>query len=109
MRSNRNILLDRVEFERCRQKEGEDFENFYINVQQCAIDANLSKEHCNACKKLCLEARMENKLMAGLKDREVRTKLLQLGEEDYILENIVKISKINEHRIRGATQATITR
>ena len=30
IRSRRNVLLDRVEFERCRQKEGEDFESFYI-------------------------------------------------------------------------------
>ena len=33
IRSKRNILLDRVEFERCRQKENEDFESFYINVK----------------------------------------------------------------------------
>ena len=90
IRSKRNILLDRIEFERCGQFEGEDFESYFINVQQTAIDANLCKDHCNACEKLFLEARIANKVMAGLKDSDVRIKLLKLGEDDFSLENIVK-------------------
>ena len=51
IRSKRNILLDKVDFERCRQREGEDFETFFINVQQASIDAELTKEHCEDCAK----------------------------------------------------------
>ena len=48
--TKQNILLEGVEFERCRQKEGEDFKNFYINVQQYAIDVDLCKDYYNVCK-----------------------------------------------------------
>ena len=96
IRSKRNILLDRVEFERCKQREGEDFESFFINVQQTEIDANLCADHCNACGKLCTGARIENKGVAGLKDSDVRTKLLKLGEDEFSLENIVKICRTEE-------------
>ena len=97
-------MLDRVEFERCRQKEVEDFESFYINVQQTAIDANLCKDHCNGCEKLCLEARIANKVMAGLKDSDVRTKLLKLGEDGFSLQFFLRCrteenSKRNEWKL----------
>ena len=59
------FFLDRVEFERYRQKEGEDFESFYIATQQLAFDADLVNNHCAECSKKCLESRVANKLMAG--------------------------------------------
>ena len=74
IRSRRNVLLDRVEFERYRQKEGEDFESFYIAMQQLAFDADLVNNHCAECSKRYLESRVANKLMAGIKDQELRTK-----------------------------------
>ena len=76
-----NFFLDRVEFERYRQKEGEDFESFYIATQQLAFDADLVSNHCADCSKRCLESRVANKLMAGIKDQEVRTKLLKVKED----------------------------
>ena len=72
IRSRRNVLLDRVEYERYRQKEGEDFESFYIATQQVAFAADLVNSHCAECSKRCLESRVASKLMAGIKDREVR-------------------------------------
>ena len=54
---------------------------------------------------MCLKARMASKLIAKLKDSEVRTKLLKHVEEDFSLENIVAIfqteenSKKNERKI----------
>ena len=107
IRTKRNILLDRVEFERCRQKESENFESFFIMVQKTAIDANLCKDHCNACKKLCLEARIANKIMAGLKDSDVRTKLVKLGEDDFSLENIVKICRTKENSKKNERKLAI--
>ena len=68
IRSKRNVLLDRVEFERHKQKEDEDFESFYIATQQLAFDANLVTNYCDECSKKCLESRVANKLMAGIKD-----------------------------------------
>ena len=74
IRSKRNILLDRVEFEKYKQKEGEDFESFYISTQQLAFDADLVDHHCGECPKKCLESRVANKIMAGIMDADVKTK-----------------------------------
>ena len=82
-RSRRNVLFDRVEFERYRQKEGENFESFYIATQQLTFDADLVGNHCAECAKKCLESRVANKLMAEIKDQEVRTKLLKIKEDDF--------------------------
>ena len=101
IRSKRNVLLDRVEFERYRQKEGEDFESFYIATQQLAFDADLVNNHCADCSKKCLESRVANKLMAGIKDQEVRTKLLKVKEDDFSLENIVTICRTEENSRRN--------
>ena len=54
------MLLDRLEFERCRKKEGKDFESFYIATQQLAFDADLVNNHCAGCGKKCLESRVAN-------------------------------------------------
>ena len=97
IRSRRNVLLDRVEFERYRQKEGENFESFYIATQQLAFDADLVSNHCADCSKRCLESRVANKLMAGIKDQDVRTKLLKVKEDDVSLENIVTICRTGEN------------
>ena len=86
-----------MDFERCRQTEDENFANFYFKVQQCSIDADLCKDHCNEWEKLSREAMMANKLMAGLKDSEVQTKILKLGEERISLENIVIICRTEEN------------
>ena len=53
IRSKRIILLDRVEFEKYKQKEGEDFESFYISTQQLAFDADLVNTHCGEFAKKC--------------------------------------------------------
>ena len=88
--------MDRVEFERYRQKDGEDFESFYIATQQLAFDADLVNNHCAECYKKRLESRVANKLMAGIRDQEVRTKLLKVKEDDFSLENIVTICRTEE-------------
>ena len=90
-------MLDRVEFEKYKQKEGEDFESFYISTQQLAFDADLVNNHCGECSKKCLESRVANKIMAGIMDADVRTKLLKIKEEDFSLASIVTICRTEEN------------
>ena len=51
IRSKRNIALDRVEFEQRKQMESEDFETFFVAVQQIAENADLCENHCQDCTK----------------------------------------------------------
>ena len=44
-----------------------------------------------------IKTRISNKLMAGFKDSEVRTKLLKLGVIDFSLENIATICQTEEN------------
>ena len=94
-------MLDRVEFERYRQKECEDFECFFIATQQLAFGADLVNNHCAECSKRYLESSVASKLMAGIKDQEVRTKLLKVKEDDFSLENIVTICRTEENSRRN--------
>ena len=94
-------VVDRVEFERYNQKEGEDFKSFSIATQQLAFDADLVNNHCDECSKKCLESRVANKIMAGIRDTEVRTKLLKIKEDEFSLENIVTICQTEENSIRN--------
>ena len=38
-------------FEQAKQKEGEDFEDYYVSVQQITEDADLCNLHCDDCRK----------------------------------------------------------
>ena len=96
-----NVLLDRVELERYRQKEDEDFESFYVATQWLAFDTDLVNNHCAECSKKCPKARVVNKLMANIKDQEVRTKLLKVKEDDFSLENNVTICRTEENSRRN--------
>ena len=60
----------------------------------------LVNSHCAECAKKCLESRVANQLMAGIKDQEVRTKLLKVKEDDFSLENIVTICRTEENTRR---------
>ena len=68
IRSNRNIQLDKVAFERRTQGQGESFDDYIISIQKLAKNAELCKE--------CLEDRLLTKIMSGLADKEVREELL---------------------------------
>ena len=89
--------MDRVEFEKYKQKDAEDFESFYISTQQLAFNADLVNHHCCECYKKCLETRYSNKIMAGIMDADVRTKLLKIKEEDFSLARIVTIRRTEEN------------
>ena len=53
IRAKRNIALDRVEFEQVAQREGEEFDDFYVSLQQIAENAELCGGHCEDCSKKC--------------------------------------------------------
>ena len=68
IRSNRNIQIDKVSFERRTQRQGESFDDYMVAIQKMARNADLCKE--------CLEDRLLTKIMSGVADQEVREELL---------------------------------
>ena len=96
IRSKTNLTIDRVKFEGLIQKEGEDFENFYCKVQETAASAELCNNHCNECKTKCFEQRIVTKIMSGIKDPEIQTKLLAIRDENADLQKIVDICRTEE-------------
>jgi hypothetical protein len=72
IRSKRNVALDRVEFELCRQEDGETFDDFYIRLKQCADSAELCAT--------CIDQRMATRIMSGIRDQEVRKRLLAVPD-----------------------------
>lgn len=71
VRSKRNIALDRMAFDECRQHTSESFDDFYIHLRTLADAADM----CAAC----LDSRMATRIMAGIRDTETRRKLLALS------------------------------
>lgn len=96
--AKRNIVLalGRVEFEQAKQKEGEDFEDYYASVQQIAEDADLCSKHCQDCAKTCWDMRLSTQIMSGIRDQETKTKLLAIKEEEFKLDKVVDICRTGE-------------
>ena len=68
IRSNRNIQIDKVSFEKRTQKQGESFDDYLVAIRKMARNADLCNE--------CLDDRLLTKIMAGLSDQETREELL---------------------------------
>ena len=68
IRSNRNIQIDKVSFEKRTQKQGESFDDYLVSIRKMARNADLCKH--------CLDDRLLTKIMAGLSDQETREELL---------------------------------
>ena len=64
IRSNRNIQIDKVAFEKRIQKQGESFDDYLVAIRKAARNADLCKE--------CVDDRLLTKIMAGLTDQETR-------------------------------------
>jgi hypothetical protein len=71
IRSKRNIALDRVAFEDCRQSTSETFDDFYIRLRGLAEAADLCVTYS--------DTRLTTRIMAGIRDSETRRKLLALS------------------------------
>ena len=78
----------------------------YCNAQ-LIFDADLVNNHCAECAKKCIESRVVNKPMAGIKDHEARTKLLKVNEDDFSLENIVTICRTEENSKRNEQKLSL--
>ena len=68
IRSNRNIQIDKVAFERRSQQQGESFDDYLVAIRKMARNADLCK--------VCLDDRLITKIMSGVVDNEVRQELL---------------------------------
>ena len=68
IRSNRNIQIDKVSFEKRTQAPGELFDDYLVAIRKMARNADLCKH--------CLDDRLLTKIMAGLSDQETREELL---------------------------------
>ena len=87
IRSKRNIALDRVAFEYCRQSTSETFDDFYIRLRGLAEAADL----CVTCS----DTRLTTRIMAGIQDSETRRKLLALSPFP-TLQNTINICQSEE-------------
>ncbi len=77
IRKKRNVLLDIVQFENRKQKNGEDLDSYVVAIQQLASDANLVCDHCPDYRVKCLDRRLAARLISGIVDERTRTKLLE--------------------------------
>ena len=68
IRSNRNVQIDKVAFEKRSQKQGESFDDYLVAIRKLARNADLCKT--------CLDERLLTKIMSGVVDQEVREELL---------------------------------
>ena len=71
IRSKRNVALDRVAFEERKQQADEDFDSFLVAVKELATNASLCET--------CLDQRLATRIMAGVRDSEVKKKLLAIS------------------------------
>ena len=71
MRSKRNIALDRVAFEECRQSTSESFDDFFIRLRRLADSAELCGN--------CADTRLATRIMVGIRDAETKKKLLAIS------------------------------
>ncbi len=79
IRKKHNILTDLVEFDLRKQQPGESFEDYLVAIKKLADAADLVDKHCNDCFKECIDRRLTVRLISGITDEEVRTKLLAMN------------------------------
>ena len=79
IRKKRNVTVDLVNFDNRKQKHGETAENYLVSIRELAADANLTADHCNDCKKKCMERRLTARLISGIHNESTRQKLLAIS------------------------------
>ena len=88
IRSKRNVALDRVDFEECRQAPGEKFDTFFVRLRQLAASADLCEE--------CYDDRLITRIMSGINSSETRKKLLAINPPPKLLQTVVDICRGEE-------------
>jgi hypothetical protein len=76
LRSKRSLTVDHVEFFQSKQRAGEQFDIFLVDLRNLAEAACLTDRHCQVCRKPCLERHLGAKIASGLANEETRRKLL---------------------------------
>ena len=79
IRKKRNVTVDLVNFDNRKQKHGETAENYLVSIRELAADANLTADHCNDCKKKCMERRLTARLISGIHNESTCQKLLAIS------------------------------
>ena len=87
VRGNRNVTLERVALEECKQEEGEPFDQFYIVLREIANNADLCQH--------CIDDRLTTRIMSGIRDPETRLKLLTYTPAPS-LQTTVDVCRIDE-------------
>ena len=85
VRSKRNVTIDRVALEERRQDEGETFEEYYIALREIANNVDLCK--------VCVDDRLTTRIVSGIRDPEIRRKLLAHTHPPQITLNICRIEE----------------
>ncbi|TRY61838.1 hypothetical protein TCAL_17200 [Tigriopus californicus] len=71
LRSNRNLTVDHLSFEKCHQGAGQPFDDFLVKIRKIAEDAQL----CSPC----LDTRLVARIIACVNDSKVQSKLFSLN------------------------------
>ena len=94
VRSQQNPLLDRMRFFQRSQEIGEGFDDFLASVKEMKVACDFSvNQDCVSCKKRDEEA-LRDKLVVGIRNSEVRQKLL--ATTALSLDDTVKIARAEE-------------
>ena len=100
IRSKRSVVLDRVNFEECRQTTKETFDEFYIRLQRVAGCADLCAH--------CRDDRLTTRIITGILDQEARKKLLAMPTFPTLKQAVdlcraEEAASFNEPMLRGAS------
>ncbi len=97
-RDQRSVVVDRVAFRKCKQKQGETFDEFRFRLVDLAEDADL----CEACR----DTQIVTQVIYGLRNEKAKNELLQKREFP-TLEDTVKLCRAfevadrNQARLEG--------
>ena len=93
LRSKRNVTLDRVAFVERKQEEGKQFDSFFVAIKKLADEADICQQ--------CVEVRLCTRIMSGVRDTELRHKLLALNPFPE-LKTVLDICRAHESAIKNA-------
>ena len=94
LRQKRNVALDRVAFEERKQQNGENFDDFYVSLRKLAEESDLCDE--------CYEQRITTRIMSGIRDTNVRQKLLAITPFPE-LKKVVNICRSEESAMKDSS------
>ena len=92
IRKKRNVTVDLVKFDTRTQMQFESAETYLVAIRELAADANLTVDHCNDCKKKCLERRLTARLISGIHDEGTQKKLLTISPFPKLDQVIAKVN-----------------